>query len=378
MITLFGPLPPPVNGHTLAFKCLVEGLKEGSVDYKLVDYSPRLFDAKKSQILFYRIFEYFLILFKYFQYLRREKKQVVYITLNQAVNGALRDLILILIAKMFNHKVVVHIHGGMYDEILKKIPGSFRKLFLSALKKCSKIIVLSENLRKMFDDFPELKKKLVVVKNGLPFCIKNQQSQYEKDINPNDWISLLFLSNMIETKGWLETLEMVKILVREKGLNIRARFCGPFQIMPGDKKFRSAIEAREAFFEFIKQNFLEKNVEYFEFVDEAKKIESLMGAQFMIFPSRYPNEGQPLVLIEGLAYGCVLVGTDYRAIPDMIRNGESGILTSSDPEKMAESIYFLVNNSDEYRRLSKGARDLFVREFTREKYIKNMLEILLD
>ncbi|MBF0406282.1 MAG: glycosyltransferase family 4 protein [Candidatus Riflebacteria bacterium] len=373
---LFGPLPGIVNGHTLAFRCLIEGLKDRGIGFSLVDYSTHLLNGKGAGRSLWRIAEYFRIIFRFLLLIVSSKRTVVYITLNQALDGAVRDFFLIVASKLCGHSVVVHIHGGMYDRVLNDLPAFLRPLMLRALEKCSKIIILSDYLRKMFSEYPGISRRLAVVKNGLPFDLIGDACVEGKNIERKSRINLLFLSNMIETKGWEETLQAVKILVHEKKIDILARFCGPFQIMPGDIKYSDPVEARAAFDKYISENSLSSHVEYIEFADEKTKDVLLRQTHFMVFPSRYPNEGQPLVLIEGLAYGCVLIATDYRAIPDMVIPGKSGVLTSSDPCEIADSIFRLVENPRLYETLSRGALELFNSSFTRKKHVECILEIL--
>ena len=58
---------------------------------------------------------------------------------------------------------------------------------------------------------------------------------------------------------------------------------------------------------------------------------------FFILPTTYRNEAQPLAIIEALAYGCAVISTPHRAIPEMLAYGDAGILVEANrPDLIAE------------------------------------------
>ncbi|HOT28378.1 MAG TPA: glycosyltransferase family 4 protein [Candidatus Ozemobacteraceae bacterium] len=372
-LILFGPLPPPHNGHTLAFQMCVRGCREHGLRYRVIDYSPRWPGMKWFP--FSRIAEYGFIMGRYFRALLAGRRGTVYITLNQAVDGLCRDLILMRSAQHLGFRVIVHIHGGWYDEILRRAPAFLRNAAVAALAACDAVILLSDRLRFMFDAWPEVQRRVRVVPNGLPFEPTGCPTA-PKTIRMGEPVRLLFLSNMIESKGWPVVLEAVERLVHHHGLNVRARFCGGFMSSPEDTRFPSPAAAKDWFDTYIREHDLETCVHYDSRVDGDEKIRALQEAHFLLLPSAYPNEGQPLALIEGLAYGCVLVGTPYRAIPDMVSDGNTGLLCPADPVWIADGVASLFRDPDCYRRMSSASLELYKRQFQPEIHIQNIVNIL--
>lgn len=372
-LILFGPLPPPHNGHTLAFQMCVRGCRENGLRYRVIDYSPRW--PAVSWCPFSRTVEYALIMGRYFKALLSRRRGTVYITLNQAVDGMCRDLILMKSAQMLRCRVIVHIHGGWYDEILRRAPDLLRRAMVGALAACEAVILLSDRLRFMFDAWPEILKRIRVVPNGLPFEPTGCPTE-PKTIRKGEPVRLLFLSNMIESKGWPIVLEAVDRLVHHHGLNIQARFCGGFMSSPEDTRFLSAAAAKQWFEAYIREHDLGGCVRYDARVDGNEKIRALQEAHVLLLPSAYPNEGQPLALIEGLAYGCVLVGTPYRAIPDMVIDGKTGLLCPTDPVQIAGEIASLIRDPNRYRLMSAEALELYQGKFRPESHIQNLLNML--
>ncbi len=371
---LFGPLPPPTNGHTLAFRLLVEACRERQIPCRVVNYSETAQVPVFAQRWLQRLYDYIAILTRYVKALREAPDGTVYITLNQAVSGVYRDILLIFLARVTCHRVVVHLHGGCYDQVLTQLPAIVRKAAVKALSACDSIVLLSCRLIRMFHAFPQLASRLRVVPNGLPMIPPSVPAP--KTIDQRSPVRLLFLSHFIESKGWVEILEAVDLLVKEQGLLIEATFCGSFIQSPDDRRFDSSDKAQRAFDSYASSLSPNARIVRHEMVQGEVKEKLLREAHFLLLPSRYPNEGQPLVLIEGLAFGCVLVGTDYRALGDMIKPGQTGCFVESTPRSIAAAIAHLVDNPNEYQRLSKGAIQLYRDEFTPEKHLERLFQVL--
>ena len=71
-------------------------------------------------------------------------------------------------------------------------------------------------------------------------------------------------------------------------------------------------------------------------------------------------EGQPLALIEAMAYGCPIVTTDVGGIPEMITDGVNGMLCRpADPNCLAQKICTLIDDPGLRRNLGREARRTF-------------------
>jgi colanic acid/amylovoran biosynthesis glycosyltransferase len=78
-------------------------------------------------------------------------------------------------------------------------------------------------------------------------------------------------------------------------------------------------------------------------------------ADVFVFPSRYPPEGQPLVLLEALSAGLPIISTLHSGIPDTVRDGQEGLLVSpGDVQALAKAIERL--RDDPQLRADLGAR----------------------
>jgi glycosyltransferase involved in cell wall biosynthesis len=74
-----------------------------------------------------------------------------------------------------------------------------------------------------------------------------------------------------------------------------------------------------------------------------------------VFLSTSLNEGIPYSLIEVQSCGVPIVAVDSGAISELITNGVSGVLTSSEPQRLALEIQTLISNPERMRELAKSA-----------------------
>lgn len=86
----------------------------------------------------------------------------------------------------------------------------------------------------------------------------------------------------------------------------------------------------------------------------------------LLMPSR--SEGFGLTAIEGMARGCVVVASRVGGLPEVVREGEVGLLHhKGDIEDLAEKISSLVENLSALHRLSANAL-LYVSRFSDERF----------
>ncbi|MCG9683939.1 glycosyltransferase family 4 protein [Vibrio sp. Isolate23] len=370
-IILVGPLPPPNHGQSMSFAMLVDVM---SIDYdiKVIDIADRREKIDNGFIgKISRVRSYIFPLLVYLWYIMTNDARV-YLTISQSRYGFLRDLIFILGASFFGRKVVVHLKGGNYHNFYEGETRLMQYLISYTLLKTERILVLGKKLVHMYDFEPGLRERIFVVENGLPF---ESPKENFKSLGEGS-IRLLFLSNLIESKGYLDVLEAVKQLVND-GYDIRVDFAGAFLCNADDSSTRSEKESKLQFERFVVDNSLSDIVTYHGTVGGESKLQLLRGANVFILPTNYNNEGQPVSIIEALAFGIPIIATDYRAIPDMLVNGETGFFVKyKSPHSIVDAVK-RISEPEVYAKMSQNCLALFDRKFTREAHISRILKHIL-
>lgn len=97
----------------------------------------------------------------------------------------------------------------------------------------------------------------------------------------------------------------------------------------------------------------------------------LMAHQICVLSTHY--EGMPLALLEGMAAGCAVVGSDVPGVREVLRDGEDGLLVpEADPVALADALERLLRDSDDAARMAANARaaalDRHGRELMNRRY----------
>jgi len=271
-----------------------------------------------------------------------------------------RDVVLSSLWKLYqkikNVEVYYHYHTKGVDNF---IGNSNIKLYLSKFfLKDVNLVLLSPLLA---NDFKKIKtyKQIYFLPNGVEDNFTEEEfKSYVEDKNYAD-INILYLSNMIKSKGYFEVLKLAQ---KVKNTNYHFHFAGGWQ-NENDKK---------EFFSFIKENSLENSVTFHGFVNGEEKRELFMKASLFIFPTRYENEAFPLSILEAFSYGLPVIVTDEGSIPFIV-DKRSGVIVSNLDElalALENTLKNLVNKETSYY-----CRKRYLNNFSLKQFENNLVEI---
>lgn len=84
--------------------------------------------------------------------------------------------------------------------------------------------------------------------------------------------------------------------------------------------------------------------------------------EYKVFILPSLNEGHPKVLLEAMACGCAVIGTNVEGINEVIRHLENGYLCDTDATSIHNAIQVVMENKDLRKKMSKQAR-LYVEKY---------------
>ena len=242
------------------------------------------------------------------------------------------------------------------------------------LLKTHKIIVLGDALKHIFKFDLRLENKITVINNCLTFELPKKIIKSNKKTKKK--INILFLSNLIESKGYNDLLEALRLLKIE-GIEFQASFCGKFYLSPDDTKKYEVGELRKSFFKKIDEFNLSKNIKYISDLSFDQKIEELSLSDIFILPTNYIYEGQPVSIIEALAFENIVIATKYRSIPDMIAENVEGFFVNyGDSKDIFNKIKWIYNNETYAKIMQINAHQRYLKQFTIDKHIKKFRALI--
>jgi glycosyltransferase involved in cell wall biosynthesis len=100
----------------------------------------------------------------------------------------------------------------------------------------------------------------------------------------------------------------------------------------------------------------------------------LNNSDLFVLPSQY--EGHPKTLIEAMACGLPVIGTDVPGIRELIVHGENGYLCGTRPEEIREAIRWMLSNGSHRTRMGSNARAFVVEHFTLDEMVEKELALL--
>lgn len=100
-------------------------------------------------------------------------------------------------------------------------------------------------------------------------------------------------------------------------------------------------------------------------------------AAVFVFPSRYEAFG--ISVLEAQAAGCPVVAVNTSALPFLVSDGETGLLSRpEDPEHLAAAILRLLKDQSLAERLAQNARTRALRDFTWDRSIAKFRSLYAD
>lgn len=266
-----------------------------------------------------------------------------------------RKSIISSICKVVGIKTIMHIHGACFEEFFNNLNPKKQKYIKKVLNQSEKIIVLSESWKKFFEKLVD-SEKIEVMYNSVkvPEVIERKES---KEIYTG-----LLLGRIGKRKGIYDVIEAVKELKKEN-INVKIILAGDGEV----DKARSLVNEEK----------LQENIEIIEWVDEEKKKEYLIKSDFYILPSY--NEGLPMSVLEAMSYSLPVITTKVGGIPEIIHNGENGILVNpGDIKGIKSGIKKIILNKEYRQELSKKAYQSIAEKFNLDNYLKKLEEKYLE
>jgi|AntAceMinimDraft_7_1070363.scaffolds.fasta_scaffold14844_2 glycosyltransferase involved in cell wall biosynthesis len=363
-------IPPPIHGAAVVGKYINESrIINNSFNCKFINLGTSITVDEVNSIGLQKWIRYFKIIKETRKILRELKPDLVYITLNSKGVGFYKDALVAFIAKYKGAKVVYHFHNKGVKTYQHKPIDNF--LYQKTFNN-SKVILLSKYL------YPDIKKyvsekNVYYCSNGIPEEDGSQKSEVgrtETEVVATNTLqpvscNLLFLSNLIESKGVFVLLDAC-MLLQEKQVPFQCTFIGG----EGDI-------TEEQFESIVNEKGLESCVTYAGKKHGEEKEEAFSNADIFVHPTY--EDCFPLVLLEAMQFSLPIVSSLEGGIPSIVENSTSGFLVNKkDAHALAEKLEILIKTPELRQKMGKAGRKKYEHEFTFEIFENKFKKILTN
>lgn len=223
--------------------------------------------------------------------------------------------------------------------------------FLNSYDLIDAIITPSNFYKKKFIEFGVDSKKLFFVSNFLDSSNYVAESSYE------DYF--IYFGRLSEEKG-------INILIKSMmSVNGRLKIVGTG---PLEDKLK----------EYARINGLNGKVEFMGY-KTGEDLKGILGkAMFVVVPSNW-YENAPYSILEAMASGKAVIGSDMGGIPELVKNNKTGLIfESGNYKELAESINLLLKNPELILSYGKNARDLLEKSYSKDAHYLALINIYSD
>lgn len=175
--------------------------------------------------------------------------------------------------------------------------------------------------------------------------------------------TFLYVGKLAEAKGIFTLLGYVRS-ARESGNPVHLHLVGEW----ADERVRERV------LDVVAREGLAESVEFHGLLVGEQKWQLFRSSHALLHPTSW--DGQPVTILEALAFGLPVVATTVGAIPDTVRSGVEGYLMADDTvDELSAGVATVMRDADTYAEFSRRARRAFLERFTLERFETAMAEL---
>lgn len=359
-------MPPPVHGASMVGKYIHDSnVINGTFDCHYINLTTADTLSDIGKVGVRKLMLFVKLLNRIREEIKRLSPDVVYITPNSTGGAFYKDFIVVETVKRLIRKtkgsagrVVLHFHNkGVSTRQERWLENRLYRRFFNHVN----VMLLAESL---YGDVAKYvpRGKVVICGNGIPDFPANVPVEDKTDKGTPH---LLFLSNMMATKGVWELLDALCIL-RKKGLDFACDFVGGWKdIQP--ENFHARVHAY-GLSDCVHAHGAQYGMDKEEFFNRAN---------IFVLPSY--TEAFPLTVLEAMQHGLTVVASNVGGISGQVSDGRTGFLIGGpetvltlkyrpNPQELASTLEPLLTDKERCRNMGREGRIRFEQEFTLQRF----------
>ena len=290
------------------------------------------------------------------KFLKRLEPDIIHnITIKQILYGSLA-------VKLINRKIkIINSVTGLGYAItnnhllIKTIMKSLIRLFVS---KESYFLFLNRYDKKFYEDLGKVTAQNFKMIGGSG--VDEKEFSFTQPIKKGK-IEIVYTGRILKDKGVIDLIKAMKLLDDESKKDVVLKLYGTIDI-----KNPAHIKEEE-----LKSQLIRGFIKWEGFTSEVKRI--LESADIYCLPSY--REGLPKSSIEAMAIGRPIITTNAPGCEDTVQDGYNGYkIEAGDVEALSKKLNELIKNKQLRIQMGENSRKLFLRNFTLEKVISQIVE----
>ncbi len=261
--------------------------------------------------------------------------------------GFYEKLILLIIAKQFQRKVLFHIHGGEFVSFFSN--NKYKVMLKTILALSEKIICVSNEIKEVIG----LPEKSLVMGNGISIP---KNISFKKQENP-----IVFLSvSVLEFRKRIDLILHAVLDISKQGIvNFKFIFAGD-----GPEK--------EKLLQILKETGIEEYVQYAGVVRFKEKDKLFRDSH--VFISTSLSESFGISIAEGMSYGLGIISTEEGIATSCIQSCNGILIKKNDLESLKNAMIRYINGSEKINLQSRNNAK-FIQNTYSWQTISNTLEL---
>jgi glycosyltransferase involved in cell wall biosynthesis len=352
-ILLMGPLSPPYTGQSVAFTTIVNQLPNDKI---VINISKKDSILSGSALCLKIIF---IVLFK--------KIDLIYFTCSRSFFGSLRDIILLICARMKKIKVINHLHGNAFYQFYHSTYIWYKPIVKYCYDWIDTSIVLLPSMKFQFKDFAHM--KIVPIANCFSSDFDRLSLNREKREVPTQ---IIYLSNILESKGIINLLLACERLFEKN--DFRLVIAGS----PMRDYISSEMQIKAKFdnvYNSLKRKYPNK-IDYLGVVSGKEKINLLWDSDVFILPTFYPSEAFPISILEALRAGNYIISTRHNLIPEIVTENNGILIEPDSVEAIINAIENILYDRDKLSFVQNNNIQYAINNYNEKMYVSKVLSLI--
>ncbi len=247
--------------------------------------------------------------------------------------------------------------------------GFFKKRLFRRILPCwgNKVIAISESVKEhLTGDFKVKEEDIRVIHNGIDvekFGVRSLEPRddIKRKLGLNEGPVIGIIARLSEEKGHNYLIKAMQEVI--------ARIPHAQLLIVGEGRTKGELV------NLTKEMGLEKSVFFLPSVMDTQEVLSAMD--LFVLPSL--KEGLGLALMEAMACGLAVIGSDVGGITSLIQDRYNGLLARpADSRELSSAILKLLQNLDQAKSLGNNARIFISQNFSQEKMVLETEEVYLE